>query len=309
MEVSQPYKIGVIGAGAMGRNHAQTVTKLPGVRLEAVLDTEIDRARALCREFGGTPTESREEFLTLVDAATVAAPTLLHREIGLAVLAAGKPVFLEKPIAHSVSAARDLIEAAAARNLVLAVGHVERFNPVITELELRLNQPKFIEAHRLSPFPGRSTDIGVVLDLMIHDLEIILHLVKSPVVSLDAAGVRVLTAHEDIANARIRFANGCVANVTTSRISPERLRKIRVFQSDAYLSLDYLSQSGEIFCKTASGIEKHPIVLEKQEPLWLELNSFVHCAREGRRPKVGGQEAANALELALQITDLIAATF
>jgi predicted dehydrogenase len=293
----------------MGRNHAQTVTKLPGVRLEAVLDTEIDRARALCREFGGTPTESREEFLTLVDAATVAAPTLLHREIGLAVLAAGKPVFLEKPIAHSVSAARDLIEAAAARNLVLAVGHVERFNPVITELELRLNQPKFIEAHRLSPFPGRSTDIGVVLDLMIHDLEIILHLVKSPVVSLDAAGVRVLTAHEDIANARIRFANGCVANVTTSRISPERLRKIRVFQSDAYLSLDYLSQSGEIFCKTASGIEKHPIVLEKQEPLWLELNSFVHCAREGRRPKVGGQEAANALELALQITDLIAATF
>jgi predicted dehydrogenase len=304
--VSDPYKIGIIGAGAMGRNHARVLSSMPNVALTTVFDSDPDRASALAAEFGGQATDSFDHFLGQIQAATVAAPTVAHRDLGLRLMDSGKHVFMEKPIADTVSAARELIQKAAENQLVLAVGHVERFNPVITELEKRLTQPRFIEAHRLSPFPGRSTDIGVVLDLMIHDLEIILHLVKSEIVSIDAAGVAVLTGREDIANARLRFANGCVANITTSRISPERLRKIRVFQSDAYLSLDYMAQSGEMYFKTATGIEKAEIQLEKQEPLRLELQSFIDCAKLGYQPKVGGFEATRALELALEITDLIA---
>jgi len=190
---------------------------------------------------------------------------------------------------------------------VLQVGHIERFNPVMSLLEERLTQPRFIEAHRLSPFPNRSTDIGVVLDLMIHDLEIILHLVKSPVESVDAVGIPVLTRREDIANARIRFVNGCVANITASRISPEKLRKLRVFQSDAYLSLDYQAQEGKIHRLTPAGIVAEEVTVEKDEPLKLELAAFANCARHGHQPKVGGSEAAAALELALEITRRVGA--
>ena len=173
------------------------------------------------------------------------------------------------------------------------------------ELEDRLTEPTFIEAHRLSPFPNRSIDIGVVLDLMIHDLEIILHLVKSPVESVDAVGVPVMTTREDIANARIRFENGCVANVTSSRISPERMRKIRVFQGDCYLSLDYQEQSAEMYRMGGAGIEKVEVNVEKGEPLKRELAAFVECARVGSAPAVSGQQGAAALDLALEITNLI----
>jgi predicted dehydrogenase len=191
------------------------------------------------------------------------------------------------------------------RQLVLQVGHVERFNPVLSALEVRLTHPRFIEAHRLSPFPNRSTDIGVVLDLMIHDLEIILHLVRSPVQTIDAVGVPVLSQREDIANARLRFENGCVANITSSRISPERMRKIRVFQEDAYLSLDYQNQTGEIYRKVGGGIERTEVEIEKEEPLKRQLLSFIECARAGLQPKVSGFEATAALELAVEITKRI----
>ena len=185
----------------------------------------------------------------------------------------------------------------------MQVGHVERFNPVLSALEARLTHPRFIEAHRLSPFPNRSTDIGVVLDLMIHDLEIILHLVRSPVQTIDAVGVPVLSRREDIANARIRFENGCVANITSSRISPERMRKIRVFQEDAYLSLDYQNQSGEIYRKgRRRDRTRIEVEIEKEEPLKRQLLSFIECARTGLRPKVSGFEATAALELAVEIT-------
>jgi predicted dehydrogenase len=190
---------------------------------------------------------------------------------------------------------------------VLQVGHIERFNPVMSLLEARLSQPRFIEAHRLSPFPNRSIDIGVVLDLMIHDLEIVLHLVKRDVESIDAVGVPVLTRREDIANARLRFEGGCVANVTASRISPEKMRKLRVFQSDAYLSLDYQAQEGKIYRRGAEGIVGEEVTVEKDEPLKLELAAFAHCARHGHEPKVGGKEAAAALELAIEITRRIEA--
>ena len=187
-------------------------------------------------------------------------------------------------------------------------GHIERFNPALANaaLEEKLTRPRFIEAHRLSAYPGRSTDIGVVLDLMIHDIEVVLHLVRSPIQSIDSVGTAVLSKGEDIANARIRFENGCVANITTSRISFEKVRKIRVFQDDAYLSLDYFDQSGEIYRKIDSQITKEKIKVEKDEPLKLELAAFVDCARSSQAPRVGGAQAARALEIAMQITEQIA---
>jgi predicted dehydrogenase len=197
------------------------------------------------------------------------------------------------------------VELAREHSLVLQVGHIERYNPVLRELEAKLGTPRFIEASRLSPFPGRSTDIGVVLDLMIHDLEIILHLVRSPVASVDAVGVPVLTTREDIANARLRFENGCVANITASRISTDRLRKIRVFQEDTYLSLDYMDQTGYLMRKGPGGLVREEVEIEKREPLAVELAEFVACAREGRRPRVSGQEGAAALDLAIEITRLV----
>lgn len=212
---------------------------------------------------------------------------------------------MEKPIADSLDDARELIETSHRCGKILQVGHIERFNPVMRELEDRLNEPRFIEAHRLSPFPNRSIDIGVVLDLMIHDLEIILHLVRSPIASVDAVGVAVMTSREDIANARIRFENGCVANVTASRISPERMRKIRVFQGDCYLSLDYQEQSAGMYRMGEAGIEKVEVNVEKDEPLKRELASFIECAQAGSTPEVSGQQGAAALDLALEITNLI----
>jgi predicted dehydrogenase len=212
---------------------------------------------------------------------------------------------VEKPIADNTAHASELAELAAARGLVLQVGHVERFNPVLGALEKRLTNPRFIEAHRLSPFPNRSTDIGVVLDLMIHDLEVILHLVRAPVQTIDAVGVPVLSRGEDIANARLRFENGCVANITSSRISPERMRKIRVFQENAYLSLDYQNQTGEMYRRTAEGLTKEEVEIEREEPLKRQLASFLECAATGRAPKVSGFQAAAALELAVEITKRI----
>jgi predicted dehydrogenase len=202
-----------------------------------------------------------------------------------------------------------LIETSKKCDVILQIGHIERFNPVMRELEDRLKEPRFIEAHRLSPFPNRSIDIGVVLDLMIHDLEIILHLVKSPIVGIDAVGVPVLTKREDIANARLRFENGCVANVTVSRISPERMRKMRIFQEDAYLSLDYQEQAGEIYRRQGQEIIRNAVEVEKDEPLKLELSAFVDCVAKGSRPKVSGHEGAAALDTALEITGLIEAGY
>lgn len=299
-------KIGVIGAGAMGRNHARILSTMEEVDFVGIYDNDQCRAAEVAAEFSTLSLPSLRDFIQQVQSATVAAPTSVHLDLGLRLMEAGRHVFMEKPIADTLDAARLLINKSIETSTILQVGHVERFNPVISELERRMSQPRFIEAHRLSPFPGRSIDIGVVLDLMIHDLEIILHLVKSDVVSVDAVGVSVLTQREDIANARLRFANGCVANITTSRISPDRLRKIRVFQSDAYLSLDYFAQTGEIFFKSPEGILRENIALQKQEPLRLELQSFCQCALTGEKPRVGGPEAATALELALRITDLIA---
>jgi predicted dehydrogenase len=291
-------RVGVVGVGHIGKNHARLYAELNAADFAAVYD--IDRAKA--EEFGIPVAESLDDFAERVDAASVATPTSTHFEVARHLLERGKHLLIEKPITDDPAHASELAELAAQRQLVLQVGHVERFNPVLSALEARLTHPRFIEAHRLSPYPNRSTDIGVVLDLMIHDLEIILHLVRSPVQTIDAVGVPVLSRGEDIANARIRFENGCVANITSSRISPERMRKIRVFQEDAYLSLDYQNQSGEIYRRTASGISRDEVEIERGEPLQRQLASFIECAATGRAPKVSGLEATAALELAVEIT-------
>jgi predicted dehydrogenase len=297
-----------------------------------VYDARAAAAQEIAQQFGVRAASSMEEFMDCVDAATVAAPTPSHFGLGKKLLEAGKHVLIEKPITENIADAHTLVGIAQARGLALQVGHVERFNPVLSALEQRLCRPRFIESHRLSPYPNRSTEIGVVLDLMIHDIEIILHLVRSPVVSIDAVGVPVLSASEDIANARFRFENGCVANLTVSRVSPERLRKIRVFQEDCYLSLDYMRQEGfvyrmaeahqkessllsKLFASSESTIVsefagrkivREPVPIEKGEPLKRELTDFLACARAGGQPKVGGREGTAALELALEVARRIA---
>jgi predicted dehydrogenase len=298
-------RAGVAGAGSMGRNHARVYSLIPGAKLCAVYDADPGRAKAVADEFGTEPVSSLEELAERAEAISVAVPTVAHREVGCRLMDLGAHVLMEKPIAPSVDDARALVETSKRTGRILQVGHIERFNPVLRQLEQRLTNPVFIEAHRLSPFPNRSIDIGVVLDLMIHDIEVILHLVRSPVVSIDAVGVPVLMPSEDIANARIRFENGCVANITASRISPEKMRKIRVFQSDCYLSLDYQEQAGQIHWKEGMGIQRAEVEVEKDEPLKLELAAFIASVEHGHDPAVTGQQGAAALELALEITRLI----
>ena len=224
-----------MGAG-LRRNHARLYAEIPSAEFAAVYDVDLVRGNAIGRKFGATPTKSLDEFIEMVDAASVATPTNTHYEIARSLLERGKHVLVEKPITDDTGHASELADLAARNGLILQVGHVERFNPVLSALEKHLTHPRFIEAHRLSPYPDRSTDIGVVLDLMIHDLEVILHFVRSPVQSIDAVGVPVLSCAEDIANARLRFENGCVANVTRAASVPNACVDL-CFQEDAYLSL------------------------------------------------------------------------
>jgi predicted dehydrogenase len=327
-------RVGVIGTGSIGANHARVLSELAEANFTAIYDVRPATAQELALRFGAKAAPSLGEFIALVDAATIATPTSTHFEIAKNLLERGKHVLVEKPITENATEARALSQLAHERGLVLQVGHIERFNPVLAALETRLTRPRFIESHRLSPYPNRSTEIGVVLDLMIHDLEIILHLVRSTVAGIDAVGVPVLSRGEDIANARLRFENGCVANITVSRISPEKLRKIRVFQEDAYLSLDYQAQEGFIYRLARSDehessffkklltakdhaivsefagkkIVREPVEIEKGEPLKRELASFLECASAGTTPKVSGHQATAALELALEITQLIEAS-
>jgi predicted dehydrogenase len=301
-------RVGVVGVGHIGSNHARIYAELTHAEFVAVFDIDPARAAEIAAKYKTKAAESLNEFAEMVDAASVATPTNAHFSAARDLLARGKHLLIEKPITENTADARELAQRAAEKRLVLQVGHVERFNPVLSALEQRLTHPRFIEAHRLSPYPNRSTEIGVVLDLMIHDLEIILHLVNSTVESIDAVGVPVLSRGEDIANARLRFASGCIANITSSRISPERMRKIRVFQEDAYLSLDYQGQSGEIYRRVNGQITRDPVPIEKEEPLRQQLASFVDCALTGGEPKVSGSHAAAALELAVEITKRIATT-
>ena len=299
--MSQKVKVGVAGVGHMGKEHARIYAEMAEAELVGVHDSNPETARKIAAKCRTRAFPSLEEMVKAVDAASIVTPTMTHLAIAEPFLRRGKHVLVEKPMAMDTAEARKLVDLAEKHGAKLAVGHVERFNPVLAALEERLGRPRFIEAHRLSPYPGRSTDIGVVMDLMIHDLEIILHLVRSPVTSVDAVGVPVLSKGEDIANARIRFANGCVANLTTSRISPEKLRKIRVFQDDAYLSLDYMKQEGEIYKRLEGKITRDKIPVMKGEPLKNQLAEFLQNVRENTDPRVAGAHGFEALKLASQI--------
>lgn len=308
--MSKAFKVGVAGVGAIGRNHARVMAEIAKasegrIEFSAIYDVDHARAEELAAQFGTVAVSDLAAFSAQVDAATVAVPTIFHKEVGGFLLENGKHVLVEKPISDSLDEAQWLVNKAQEKGLILQVGHIERFNPVMKQLEDRMNNPRFIEAHRLSPFPNRSMDIGVVLDVMIHDIEIVLHLVKSPLIDVDSVGIPVLTKREDIANARLKFENGCIANITASRVSPEKLRKIRVFQSESYLSLDYQEQSGWIYRKDGMQIVREEVQVEKDEPLKCELAAFVECARQGKRPVVTGQEGTEALRIALQITEQI----
>jgi len=301
-------KAGVVGVGSLGQHHARVYSELAETELVGVYDVNPEQAREVAARHGVKAFDSLDAFANEVEAASIAVPTDRHHEIAGLLLDRGMHLLVEKPITVTTAEAEDLVARAQAGKLILQVGHIERFNPVLSLLENRSGLPRFIESHRLSPYPPprsglppRGTEVSVVLDLMIHDLEIILHLVNSPVKEIRAVGVPVLSRTEDIANVRLLFENSCVANITASRISPEKMRKIRVFLDDAYVSLDYQDQSGEIYGKTATGITREEVPVDKGEPLALELRAFAQCVMRHNEPVVSGEHAAEALKLAIEI--------
>ena len=301
-------RIAVIGVGHLGKHHARILSTLPGALLVAVVDTNRSRADEVAAGSGTRAVYDAHEIIGQVDAVTIAVPTEKHLEIALPFLTSGVPALVEKPMARSLSEADEMIAAAATSGAALAVGHTERFNPAVDTARSLLSDPRFIEVHRLGTFPERSLDIDVVFDLMIHDLDVVLSLVHAEVVSIEAVGVPVLTGRVDIANARLRFANGCIANVTASRISRDRVRKIRFFQPMAYLSIDYAAQKVEMW-KLVRGpglmpsIQGGEVDVPNEEPLKRELADFVDAVVSKRAPLVDGAQGRRALALAQRITD------
>jgi len=302
-------RIAVVGVGHLGKHHARILSAMPGVDLVAVVDTNRARAGEIASANHTTPLGDARELAGKVDAVTIAVPTEIHRDIALPFLSAGVAVLVEKPMARSLAEADDMIAAAAKAGATLAVGHTERFNPAVAVAQPLVANPRFIEVHRLGVFPERSLDIDVVFDLMIHDLDVVLSLVDSEVDSIDAVGVPVLTGRVDIANARVRFKNGCLANLTASRISRDRVRKIRFFQPSAYLSIDYAAQKIEMYKLVAGAglpsIQGGDIPVVQEEPRVRELADFVDAIISARPPRVTGEQGRRALALARQITDKI----
>jgi predicted dehydrogenase len=304
---TEPLRLAVIGVGHLGRHHARILSAMPEARLTAVVDTNKERAAEIAGASGTTALTDYRDLHGQVDGVIVAVPTELHAEIAVPFLERGTPVLVEKPMSRTIDDADRMIAAAAAGNAVLAVGHTERHNPAVA-IALRLvTAPRFIEVHRLSAFPDRSLDIDVVFDLMIHDLDVILAIVGPEVVSIEAVGVPVLTPKYDIANVRLRFASGCIANITASRISKDRVRKIRFFQPDAYLSVDYASQEVEgyrlVRKEPRPDIQGGTIPVERDEPLRRELADFVKAIRGQGPPLVDGAAGRRALTLASQIAE------
>ncbi len=301
-------RAGVIGVGYLGRLHAQKMATFPDVRFVGVHDSDPARAKAVAEEFGTTAFESHERLLAEVDAVSVAVPTTAHYRVAMDAIRAGVHLLLEKPITADIRQARALVREAEKRRLVFQIGHVERFNTAVRDAVSFLTEPRFIECHRLGPFGGRGTDVDVVLDLMIHDLDLILSFVGSKVSRIQAVGVPVISPNVDIANARLTFANGCVANVTASRVSARKQRKIRIFQEDAYVSMDFVEHKIQIFRRTfPEGKDGLPeisgelVETEKGDSLRDEIRSFLDCAATGAAPKVSGADGMAALETAFRI--------
>jgi predicted dehydrogenase len=305
---TDPLRVAVIGVGHLGKHHARILSALDGAALIGVVDKIPERAAEIAASSGARAFTDAGEVLDQVDAVTIAVPTELHRDVALPFLERGVSVLVEKPMARSLAEADELIAAAAASGATLAVGHTERYNPAVAAVLPLVTSPRFIEVHRLGVFPERSLDIDVVFDLMIHDLDVILSLVHSEVTSVEAVGVPVLTPKYDIANARLRFASGCIANVTASRISKDRVRKIRFFQPDAYLSIDYAAQEVEGWRLVRRdgarpSLQGGPLPVERDEPLRLELADFVRAVRERTAARVDGAAGRRALALATTIAE------
>ena len=306
--MADAVRTAVIGVGHLGRHHARILAGLEGATLDAVVETAPNRAAEIASTSGTKPLSDYRELLGHVDAVSIAAPTELHHEIAMPFLERGTAVMVEKPMARTLAEADAMIAAARASGATLAVGQTERYNPAVTAVMPLVTSPKFIEVHRLGVFPDRSLDIDVVFDLMIHDLSVIAALVRSDVVSVEAVGVPVLTPKFDIANARLRFASGCIANLTASRISRDRVRKIRFFQPDSYISIDDAAQEVEGWRLVRQdgarpSIQGGPLAVTKDEPLRLELADFISAVRDKRRPLVDGEAGRVALELATRIAE------
>ena len=308
--------VGVIGVGALGQHHARHLSSLPEVRLVGVHDADAGRADKIAEGLGTRAFREMDDLLALVEAVTVAVPTPAHAEVGLCALNRKVPVLMEKPLASTLAEADDLIAAARRHQVQLQVGHIERYNRALRAAEVYLDGPRYIESLRLAPFQPRGTDVAVVLDLMIHDLDLVLHLTGSVATEVRASGLPVLSPHLDIANARVEFANGAVALATASRVARDRVRRLRLFQPNGYLSLDMATGAGE-FMRLREGWQPgtgrelsdvvERIVLEAPEAdaLSLELQSFVHAVRGQREVVVRGEEGRAALELALRVADAV----
>jgi predicted dehydrogenase len=319
----QRIRCGVVGVGSLGQHHARIYSGLPGAELAGVFDTSKARAEEIAAKVGCRRFASLDELAGACDAASIVVPTDRHAEVALPLLERGCHLLIEKPICASLAEAERVLEAARAKGCLVQVGHVEHFNPVMAFLEKEADRPQYITAERLAPYQVRGTEVGVVLDLMIHDIGIVLALVKSPIAKIDSVGINVLSKTEDIANARIQFENGCVANLSASRMSLRKSREVRIFQDNAYLSLDFMNQSGHLVRKSdiiafglkmkvglvkagdASSVPVHQIPIEKGEPLALELAHFVESVARRRQPKVGAELGRSALEVAIAITDQI----
>jgi len=297
-----PIRVAVVGTGAFGRNHVRVLNECPGAQLAGVVDIIEDRAAAGAAPYGCPVFANHLELDGKVDAAILAVPTSAHADVGCELLEHGIDVLVEKPIAADRESAQRLIDAAERNGRILMVGHLERFNPAVAALKKLINLPLFFEVHRMSLFSPRSLDIDVVLDLMIHDLDIILDFVGQEPEEVRAAGISVLSEKVDIANVRLAFSTGCVANLTASRVSTERVRKLRVFQPSQYISLDYSRQEAAAFAvQPGQKIDFQMLAVEKNEPLKLEVEHFLECVETRATPRVSGRDGARALDAALGI--------
>lgn len=300
-------RVAVIGCGSFGRNHLRVVSSTPGATLTLAIDSDLDRAQKAAAEFGAArPSADWRDAIGHADAAIIAAPTTAHAEIGTALLAAGLDILVEKPIADSSEGAQRLVEAGRLNARILQVGHLERFNPAVVALRRVAKLPLFFEIHRMNQFAPRSLDVDVVLDLMIHDIDLVLALTGQMPEEVRAAGIRILSEKVDIANVRLAFPNGCVANLTASRVSTERVRKMRMFQPHQYISVDYGRQDGVAFTVGENrqiGFEQ--LSAERKEPLVAQWEAFLECVRTRQEPQAGGEAATRALAVCLDILDKI----
>jgi len=303
-----------VGVGYLGRFHALIYSRHPQVNLVGVVDTNAEQARKVADEAGCQAFASIESLLDQVDAVSIVVPTSLHLQVARPFLERGIHMLLEKPIAHTVSDGQEIVRLAEANGAILQIGHLERFNAGVMALAERIKQPKFIEAHRMSPFVARATDVDVVSDLMIHDIDIILALVNSDIAHISAVGSSVLTDHIDIANARLEFTNGAVANVIASRVSREKMRRIRVFEHQRYQALDFNDQTlDEVYPEPRAGqdwpeIVQERLAIEPVKPLDAEIDAFVRCVQTGEQPLVGGRVGQEALEVAIAVREKIEAS-